>query len=300
LIIHQSDLSALSRCAAQYGYQRAGWPDEQNSAAAYGSVIHHCLQVLETLRSQGVDFEVAVRQALETFVHYWHPLNIEAITEPVPADGWLPRQGFSELRARGIDAIRKYADLIRYDDHELLGIEYGFMVPIDGTWDEDLGEPHILAGSVDRLAIRHWKRYPYIAVDDWKTGKDQARLRYNLQFTAYAYASTKREFWIGWGGEDGFGLERGQQLFDKYSDWARKGTWINMRTFKFEDAGWRGPLDYQRFSLAVTQFAATVKADIFPLTISGDACKYCPYRRACGGTGIASPDHGAPGPGGKA
>ncbi len=28
------------------------------------------------------------------------------------------------------------------------------MVPIDGTWDE-LGEPHVLAGAIDRLAVRH-------------------------------------------------------------------------------------------------------------------------------------------------
>lgn len=295
LLIHQSDLSALSRCAAQAGYRLKGMRSETNSAAAYGSVMHSALHVLELRRAEGVPFEQAVQRALEHFIYYWSPLNIEAITEPVPADGWLPRQGYSELRARGIDAIRKYADLIRYDDHELLAIEYGFIVPIDGTWDEDLGKTHELGGSVDRLAIRHYSRKPAIAVDDWKTGKEQVRLRHNLQFTAYSYASTKPEFWTGWGGEDGFGQERGMALYERTKDWGRRGTWINMRKFKFEDAGWRGPIDYHRFAVAVEQYVATVKADIFPMTISGDVCKFCDYRKdICAGTGIAPDNHGDP------
>ena len=282
------------RCPAQYGYKRAGWRDQTNSASAFGSVMHSALQVLETERAMGTPFEHCVMKALEHFVHYWSPLNIEAICEPVPADGWLPRQGFSELRLRGIDSLRKYAELIRFDDHELLGIEYGFRVPIEGTWDEDLGKPHELGGSIDRLAIRHYSRKPVLAVDDWKTGKNYRYLRHNMQFTAYCYASTQREFWIGYGGEDGFGLERGQKLFDTYAEYARRGTWINMRTFKFEDAGWRGPVDYSRFALAVEQCVATIKADIFPLSLSGEHCKYCPYRKSYGGMGIAPEEHGNP------
>jgi hypothetical protein len=295
VLIHQSDLSAWARCPAQYGYRRAGWRDETNSAAAYGSVVHHALNTLERALHEKVPFEQALRSALETFVYYWNPLNIEAICPPVPNDGWLPRQGYSELRSRGIDAISKYADLIRYDDHELLATEYGFIVPIDGTWDYDLEQPHMLGGSIDRLATRHYKRQLTVAVDDWKTGKDYRFLRHNLQFTAYCYATTKLEFWTGDGKEDGFGFERGQELHQRFIDAPRRGTWINMRTFKFEDAGWRGEKDYARFALAVEQICMAVKADIFPLTINGEACTFCPYRNSCGGTGVASDLHGAPG-----
>lgn len=644
MLIHQSDLSALSRCAAQAGYRLKGMRSDTNSAAAYGSVMHSALHVLEQKRAEGVAFEDCVNLALEHFLWYWSPLHIESICDPVPADGWLPRQGYSELRARGVDAIRKYADLIRYDDHELLAIEYGFIVPIEGTWDDDLGRPHDLGGSVDRLAIRHYSRKAAIAVDDWKTGKEQARLRHNLQFTAYTvlpetpilmsdltwlpigevqvgdeimavdehpiprvagvnrrhwrkatveavwsvtkpswcvtfsdgttlttgeghrllcqregawawrtvedisvnlhnprrkaagikvarvlpstlhapsvdynsteymagyiagatlgdgciraegkqpywqillgatdvtlldrlrsylssfgitvstlrrepngkgwqksltvglgthartkveqikamcdspgdtdayaagwlaglydtdgglhkasgtisvyqedrdvlnlvvkraaslgftfrhcaksvelvgdrmervrfmamvqpalqrkveqmdgrtlrmfgdcrvvrierageqrlcdittstgtyiadgivshncYASTRPEFWIGNGGEDGFGAVRGAEIYERTKEWGRRGTWINMRKFKFEDAGWRGPIDYHRFAVAVEQYVATVKADIFPLTISGEVCKYCEYRKdICAGTGIAPEAHGDP------
>lgn len=72
----------------------------------------------------------------------------------MPPDGWLPRQSYSSLRERGLETIKTYADMMKFDDHELLATEYGFMVPIDGTWDYELNEPHYLAGSVDRVAMR--------------------------------------------------------------------------------------------------------------------------------------------------
>lgn len=308
MLFHQSDISAWGRCPAQFGYRRAGMPQSTSSAMAYGSVMHHAIQVFETalheariacnnkVRSPEYNqkFNEAIQVTLETFVHFWNPMNIEAICDPVPADGWLPRQGYSEMRKRGIDAIRKYADLIRYDDHELLGAEYSFNVPILGTWDDDLNEPHVLAGSIDRLAARHYKRNLTLCVDDYKTGKEYKYLRQNLQFTAYCYATTRPEFWTGWRGEDGFGEERGMKLYERFKDCARRGTWINMRRFEFQDAGFRAQTDYDRFALAVSQIAESIKHDIFPLTISGEACTYCDYRNVCGGVGVADDAHGQP------
>lgn len=294
MLIHQSELASFARCAAQVGYTRAGWRDDTNSAAAFGSVMHHALHVFERERNTGTDFGDAVQMALETFVHYWNPLNIESITEPVPPDGWLPRQSYAEMRSRGIESIKKYCDLVRYDDLELLAIEYGFVVPIVGTWDDDLGEPHMLGGTIDRLAMRHYKRQLCVAVDDWKTGKDYRHLRHNLQFSAYCYATTQQEFWVGYRGEDGFGEERGTELYLRGLDAPRRATWINLRLFKFQDAGWRGPIDYARFALAVEQYVATIKADIFPLTVSGETCTYCPFRKSCGGTGLPDDEHGKP------
>jgi hypothetical protein len=37
-----------------------------------------------------------------------------------------------------------------------------------------------------------------------------------------------------------------------------------------------------------------IRADIFPLNIRGDICRYCDYRKSCGGVGIAEPEHGKP------
>lgn len=293
MLIHFSDLSLLARCPAMLGYRRAGLPDQSNSASAFGSVMHHCIEAMERMvYADKVPIREAAQRAVETFAHYWHPMNIEAICEPVPPDGWLPKQGFMELRARGIDSIWKYADLMRYDDHEVLALEYGFNVPVDGTWDEDAGEPHRLVGTVDRLCVRFKKRKPMLCVDDLKTGKEYVRLRHNLQFTVYLYATTQIEFWVGSQGEDGFGKERGEELWKRFEGVERTANWVNLRKFAIQDAGTRGPIDFERLRLAVSQYAALVQADIFPLSISGENCEYCPYRRVCGGTGLAPDENG--------
>lgn len=292
-IIHQSDLSSWMRCPTSFFYSRQGRERKQLSATAYGSVVHHALETFEVLRhTDGVTFAEAVEAAVRTFEHYWHPSNIEAICAPV--DVWLPRQGYAELRHRGIESLRTYCALMREDDSQLLAIEFGFQVPIEGTWDEDLGEPHVLAGTVDRLALRQYLRKPYVSIEDYKTGKQYAYLRQNLQFTAYAYASTRLEFWTGWNGEDGFGATTGALMHQKTLDFARRGTWIDMRKLKFVDAGWRGPDDYSRFALAVEQIVASMKADIYPLALSGDTCTFCEFTGICAGVGLPDKDHGRP------
>ena len=154
IVIHQSDLASWNRCPEQFRFDRVGARQRTNSATAFGSVTHHALQVLE--RTRDLD------KAIQTFLYYWHPLNIEAICEPVPSDGWLPRQSYGELRKRGVDSLRKYADIfLRYDDHELLALEYEFLVPLHGTgmW---------LAGTIDRLAVRWYRQRETLAIDDFK------------------------------------------------------------------------------------------------------------------------------------
>ena len=298
MLLHQSDLSALARCPAQYGYRRAGVASSSNSASAYGSVMHYAIHVYERLIHQAkIDYKprseemkaaraLALRTALETFVHYWEPMNIEQICEPVPNDGWLPRQGYSEMRARGIAALRSYHDNFPYDQHTVLGLEYSFIVPIDGTWDADLNEPHMLAGSIDRLVERPRKAKLVLSVDDFKSGKEQKYLRHNMQGSAYCYATTKLEFWQGFRGEDGFGEKRGADLFERFQGVERRFRWVNLRTVEYNDGGIRETLDYQRFALAVEQFVALVKADIYPLSISGENCKFCDFRNFCGGLGL--------------
>jgi len=294
LIFHGSDLQLGARCLAAYGFSRQNLPRRTNSGAAYGSVVHHSLEALERMRAEGVPFDEAVERSVATFLHYWHPHNIEAITDPVPADGWLPRRSYGELRVRGVETIRAYADLIRFDEHEMLALEFGFVVPIDGTWDEELGEPHMLAGTVDRLLVRRYLRKPTLCIDDWKTQLKEPRyLRHNVQFTGYAYASTKPEFWVGYRGEDGFGPERGEQLFQRFRPAGRRATWIDLHRLKFVDAGWRGPIDYARLAQAVEGLAAVVKTGAYPLSISGDTCQWCDYRAICGG-GLPDTDHGNP------
>ncbi len=292
-IFHQSDISSWIRCAHAFQLDRSGAPRLQTSALAFGSVMHHALETFERLsHNETTSYEAAIRAAIDTFDHYWHPTNIDVICPAVQL--WLPRQGYGELRTRGINAIAEYAQLMRYDDHELLATEYSFMVPIDGTWDDELAEPHQLAGTVDRLAVRYFRGKPAVCIDDFKTGKEYKNLRQNLQFTAYCYASTKHEFWTGWQGEDGFGTERGTRLFNRFQNAGRRGTWINLRSIRFQDAGWRGPRDYERFAIAVSQVHASMTAEIYPLSLSGDTCTYCEFRDVCAGVGVPEATHGQP------
>lgn len=306
VIVHQSDLGSWNYCPARLGYEReaqmgSGMPSDQTSRSAYGSVLHHAMHVLE--RDGDLD------RAIQTFLYYWHPLNIEAICPPVPRDGWMGYDSYGEMRKRGVDTLRKYADLMRYDDHELLALEYEFLVPLRGTnlW---------LAGTVDRLAVRWYRRYETVCIDDYKTGQQKWNLRWNVQGTAYAYASLQPEFWLGAEGEfqrltgerrhyksagftrqdpleDGFET-RGHELNARFEEAPRRFTWINLKDFKIVDGGWRGPQDYERLKLAAQQVTASVNAGIFPLRLDGETCKFCTFRRTCGGVGLPDDEHGDP------
>lgn len=297
MIVHASDLSAWARCAAAYGYSRRGLPDKTNSATAFGSVIHAAIETLERsvwdLRSDydrdSPEFvkaiEEGVAKANEIFVYYWLPSNIEAICPRVPEDGWIAGQTYSELRNRGIETIRSYAEMLRSDTSTPLAFELPFQVTLDGTWDEEEERPHLLAGRMDRVALALRRRVPVLAAQDYKSGKQPNYLRHNIQGTVYAYATTKPEFWTGQGGEVGFG-DDGLVLHEKFKELPRQFVWVNLQTAKFVDGGLREAQDYARLKLAVEQMVASIRADIYPLSISGENCTYCNYRDICGGIGL--------------
>lgn len=291
MIIHQSDITSYARCAQAMFLDRSGNPGITTSALAYGNVMHYAVERFEREYRTGTAWRQAVVIAVDTFKHYWHPMHIESICSPVEL--WLPRQSYGGMLRSGVEAIHWYAEWSQQSGGELLATEFAFKVPIEGTWDEDADEPHTLVGTIDRLAMVRHKGHPVVQIGDLKTGKDYPYLRQNLQFTAYAYASTRKEFWTGWRGEDGFGDE-GQQLHINTQGIARQGLWISLKHHKPMDAGWRGPEDYARFAVAVEQVAASIKADIYPLSISGENCSYCSHRQICAGTGIPAADHGAP------
>lgn len=295
-VFHQSDLSQWSWCPAKAKYEREGQPTRQLSGTAYGSVMHYALlEVFERQRhTDGITITAATEAAVESFRHYWHPMHIQAICNPV--DVWMPNHNFNGLLNKGEDQIRAYAKLVANREEIVLATEIGFQVPIDGTWDDDLAAPHILAGTIDRLALVKKKGIWHVEVGDVKTGKDYTYLRQNLQFSAYTYATTKPEFWRGWNGEDGFGDAYGTELYEKFTNAARRSTWINMNKMSFQDGGWRGPKDWQRFAMAIEELAKAVKYDVFPFNISGSTCTFCEFRDICGGIGVAEDDHGAPAP----
>jgi CRISPR/Cas system-associated exonuclease Cas4 (RecB family) len=284
MIIHASDIKSWSRCPQAFAFDRKGIARQQLSGTAFGSVVHHALHVLER--------ENDVEKAVDTFDWYWHPENIEAVCEPVEI--WLPKQGYGSLRTRGIAMIREYAELTRVDDCEKLALEYEFVVPLHGTVDRVNGGPLYLGGTIDKLNARFRKQIEILEIADFKTGKKPTYLRHNIQGTAYAYASTLPEFWMGLPqfNTDGFGLERGLSFYSRFQDKARLFTWIDLSSStNFADGGWRGPKDYERLMRAAQAIADSIQHGIYPLTIEGEVCAYCPFRVPCGAD---EDDHGNP------
>lgn len=285
IIVHQSDLGTWDLCPNRIRLKGEGHMQRQTSRMAFGSVMHHSLMVLERTRD--------VTKAIATFEHYWHPLYIDAVCDPVPTDGWVGYDSYGELLQRGRETLKRYAELLDDDKSELLALEYEFIVPF-GVID---GEEVYLGGSIDRLAAAYKRRMLELRIDDFKTGIQKWNLRHNVQGTVYAYASHHPDFWLGFDGEidgtpvriEGFGEERGRELALRFEDQPRRFTWINVRDFKWVDGGVREAKDWRRLRLAVTEVVRSIKADIFPLNLSGENCTHCSFRGPCG-DGAGEPD----------
>lgn len=281
--IRQSDLSSYARCARQkkhYDLAKRGEGPQprQLSATAFGTVMHHAVQVLETMHDAGDGG--ALDTALATFSHYWMPDNIGELTEPI--DTWLPRQTYGGLRDRGLHAIRDYYSLLVNDDSQLLALEINFEIPID------LGPvgQHVVTGTIDRVCYRKYKRVPYISVEDFKTGRQPTYLRYSPQWTVYCWATLQREFWEPWPDAD--------ERWKASCNLTRRGMWIDLANNKRVDAGWRAEADYARMKIALTEYVRAVEADIYPLSMSGENCLHCSFREVCGGVPVPDEDAGKP------
>jgi hypothetical protein len=58
-----------------------------------------------------------------------------------------------------------------------------------------------------------------------------------------------------------------------------------------------GPQDYARGWAAVRGYVKAVKADIYPLSLTGDVCFWCQFREGiCGGVAVPDEDYGRPAP----
>jgi len=304
--IRQSDLASYARCARQVKLETLdiseGRRPDNLSATAFGTVIHHAAQVLEQLHHEGRDD--ALERAVATFEHHWHHDNIETLV-PGGIDQWLPRQTYGGLLIRGRENLRTYHAALQHDAGRLLALELTFGVPIRLQWPDGSSEDHELTGTVDRLALRVTGRKPYLSVDDFKSGAKPTYLRHALQWTIYGWASLWPEFWAHWE-PDQLALiqdplrKRGLALYFDDSGLPvipRRGRWIALRdAFGIHDCGWRTPADYARMRAALQQYIAAVRADIYPLAISGQTCTYCPflYSGRCSGVPHSKDDEGAP------
>lgn len=308
-IIRQSDLGSWSRCQMQKHYQDVARSDPQATQPAdlsittYGSICHHAMHLMMAAHNNG-DPD-ALDQGLRTFEHYWN--NPDQLGLRIT--DWLPRQTFGGLRERGRLAIANLFDLLTKDDHYLLALEYQFAVPYQLD-----GRLHTITGTIDRLTIKKQATKPYLSVDDLKFGKQPTYLRYNMQGTVYAWASTQDCFWTGWP-ESGMGdLEtfdpktlgrlrdsfssHGYRLYDAQDGdlplASRRFRWINGHDIKIVDGGWRNARDYARMGLAIDAYIRACEQGIYAINQIGEVCKFCAWRKTCGGIGLPDEEAGAP------
>lgn len=258
----QSDLKQFGVCARQYYYAKVLElrPEKVGSLTVLGTVWHYAVDVYETF---GHDLDLAKR----TFRHYWsYP---EQLGEHV--DFWHRQTTYEGLLKRGLAMLERYHELAPWQQGKLAGTEIHFYVP--------LGD-HILEGTIDKLYVRPQAKK--IETIDFKTGSVvPEKLRYNLQFTSYSYATTRPEFWQYVPGfEDGY---------EKYKNYDRMGWWYHARSNKMFNAGHRGELDYRRMLLAADAMEEAIEANVYPLDYSGISCGYCPYVDDVCGSEVENP-----------
>ncbi|WP_460791164.1 PD-(D/E)XK nuclease family protein [Nocardioides maradonensis] len=316
-IIRQSDLSSWSRCQLQKLYydRAAADPGEAQpealSATEYGSVYHWVSMNMELQMHEGNPNALA--EALRLWEHYWDLDNMTAIPGVRRPTQWIAKQSYLGLKERGRQALRVHYAMLEGDKSWKLALEYQFAVPIDVN-----GRLHTLTGTIDRLAVRmHSNRRPVLGIDDNKTGRRPTYLRYNMQGTAYGYATTMPEFWTGWA-ESGMGqletfgaedLERVDHLFsshgyalhrgtDAYAEGkrlaARRFRWIDLNDMKFCDGGWRIEQDFARLKHAIDSYVRACEAGIYSVNLDASVCQFCAFKDICAGVGLPHPTEGAP------
>lgn len=260
--IRQSDLKQWQQCPLKYRYAYIDkLPRQQSGSLTFGSIMHDCVLYLETTHD--------LAGAIARFRQYWlDPQLLDpsyAIEYYVRGTNW---KKYSELGPR---LLTDWWSLIQWDSDANIAREHHFIVPI--------GDGHELEGTADKIALRFMPKLNrwVLLISDYKTNSKVPTYEYlndDLQFTAYAYASTRPEFWEG--------IPNGEQLHRVHADTPRYGEWVSLTATKRMDAGERTQQQYNRLAYAVNQVAESIAMRIFVPTISGESCRWCEYRRPCG------------------
>lgn len=273
--VRQSDLKTWARCPLLYRWQNIEMlPRQQGGSAIFGSVIHHCVLYLET--------EHDLEGAVDWFKRLWRQPDLLDPTYQV--DYYERGRSWTRFLEKGEDILRRWWNIIQWETDLVLAREYGFAVPI--------GDGHMLNGTLDKITIR-WRAATeewIVLISDYKTAAKTPTYGYleeDLQFTAYAYASTRPEFWEPLVPGD---PARGIELWEKYAGYARHGEWVQLVDSKRMDAGIRTQRHYNRLTMAVNALADSVAMRIFVPNISGESCRFCDYRAQCGLPELMEPE----------
>lgn len=257
MIIRQSTIKQFMACPLRYKFQAEGAPREQSSALSFGSVLHECVEYLETTRD--------LDKATMKFEVMWSNLA----NYDLAYDYLIPRNTHVGYLDMGRKILRDWWAIVQWEVGTVLGREYTFNVGMGS---------HTINGTIDKLKVVQQGDGTWIVVvEDYKTSAKQPTrdyLRHDLQFTTYAYATTRPEFWVN--------IPDGDKWFEELKDAPRTGEWIHLRTSKTIPAGERNAVDYNRLRYAIDQIEAAIACGIFVPDISGTNCEYCEFRQRCG------------------
>lgn len=266
MIIRQSMLKTWQSCPLKIHWERKGLDRLQSGSVIFGSVIHDVMLWMEV--NQDVD------GAVERFKEFW--ARPELLDPTFRIDYYVRGTNWKKYLEKGERVIRDWWNIIQWETDLVLGREFMFNVPI--------GNGHTLHGTIDKLTIR-WSPKDdswVILISDYKTSAKTPTYGYleeDLQFSAYAYATLRPEFWATMFPDD---PERGLALYEKHKDLPRRGEWVQLVESKRMDAGLREERHFNRLIMAVNAVADSIDLGIFPPNISGESCKFCDFRKQCG------------------
>lgn len=268
MIFRQSLIKTWMSCPLQAKFKVIdGLPDPQNAKATFGSIIHYVL--LENfVRSDHMDVEKAVAQ----FEHLWSNPDTMGLTP----DYWPKYTNFSGLMEKGREIIRDFASGRKWETRKIVATEHHFLV--------DMGE-HQIEGTVDLLEIRKNSRgIKQLRITDLKTSGSKPslmKLRADIQFTAYYWASLQPEFWLGHGTPEYPAIISEGEL-EQYLKMPRVCNWYHLYSCQEIDAGPRDDNDFLRLYRACKEIEKALKHEVYVPNISGDSCTFCPYTEPCG------------------
>lgn len=241
-------------------------PDVDTAHAAFGVCVHHGLEIYDNT----LDVERAVAAFLETWAE---PERLGRSIEY-----WPPRTTYGGLRKTGEKCIRDYHERCQWKERTVLATEHKFCVP--------LGR-HTLIGYVDLLQVTEARKGKVLEFRDHKTASKVPTLgahRVNIQGTVYWYATTRPEFWLGYGPNitEYPPMENGEFYWEMYGDMPRQGIWHYVRSGKEVDIGPRGQDDFLRMYRVANEIERALEHGVFVPNLSGTSCELCPYGEPCG------------------
>jgi hypothetical protein len=262
--LRQSDLKEWHRCPLAWKYSRLDHlPEEQGGSSIFGSILHDTVLYMEV--------NADLPGAIERFNRLW--LQPDLLDPTYQIDYYERGRNWKKFSELGPKILSNWWSIIQWEADHVLAREHYFEVPI--------GDGHTLAGTADKVALRfHAATNEWVVlISDYKTNAKTPTYDYleeDLQFSAYAYASTREEFWANLPGG------RGPELFRQYERLSRRGEWVQLQGPKRMDAGPRTQRHYNRLTMAVNAMAESVAMRIFVPTITGESCRYCAFRKPCG------------------